>query len=242
MLFSSWLKRLIARTRSRSGSRHASGPKLGQKKSSSPFTHLGLTKLEDRVVLNVGPVMTDDLFESSDDLNTTVDTANFVLDSVTDARDLSLSEYSDSERLSGTEKSPVSTITGSVTSGGGAVFTNGIPGGGEAGVDGMFGLPASVERAAQVAFHGDDLVGKDGPLSSVGLDLARLYFEYNTFLESGYDAAFESAIPLLTIVGDQVAVDFRADGDVDEFQRGLEEFGVQVQATFGPIISGLLPM
>ncbi|MHC4877407.1 MAG: beta strand repeat-containing protein, partial [Planctomycetota bacterium] len=50
MLLSSWLKKLVQRTRSRT----ADG-KL--KKKVSPFTQLGLTRLEDRVVLTVNPVV-----------------------------------------------------------------------------------------------------------------------------------------------------------------------------------------
>jgi type II secretory pathway component HofQ len=50
MLLSSWLKKLVQRTRGRS----ADG-KL--KKKPSPFTQLGLTRLEDRVVLTVNAML-----------------------------------------------------------------------------------------------------------------------------------------------------------------------------------------
>lgn len=39
-------------------------------------------------------------------------------------------------------------------------------------------VPAQIQARAERAFRGDDLRGKDGPMSTVGRDLATLYYQH----------------------------------------------------------------
>ncbi len=84
-------------------------------------------------------------------------------------------------------------------------------------------------------------VPKDGTLASLGYNLTYLYFEYQDFLGSG-TGAFDPSNSYVNVIGDSVVIDARADGDVVALRDSLEVIGLRVTGTYGPMISGLLPI
>ncbi len=105
----------------------------------------------------------------------------------------------------------------------------------------------TVRLEAQQAFHGADLEGKDGPLAKVGMDLALLYYEHQSFKASGKEGVFRSSNRLAPVTQnatgvDLVTVDAVAAGDTKSLRAALEALGLQDAADFGRIVSGRLPI
>ncbi len=97
-------------------------------------------------------------------------------------------------------------------------------------------------EAALEAFHGPDLVGKDGPLAKIGFDLTLLYEQQ---LQQGVPVggtAFTAPDSLLLMGDDQVVVDVMATGDVATLQSQLAGIGMNVRDTAGSILEGVIPV
>ena len=96
-------------------------------------------------------------------------------------------------------------------------------------------------EAALEAFHGTDLVGKDGPLAKLGFDLSLLYEEQ---LRPGVPAggtAFSSD-GLLRMGSDQVVIEVVATGDAAALGAQLIGIGMDVRDTFGSLMEGVIPI
>jgi hypothetical protein len=89
-----------------------------------------------------------------------------------------------------------------------------------------------VRNQAGISYHGEDKTGKDGTMAKVGLDLARLYHEYQAFQCSGSEGSFES----------QVFAAYRADGGMTGPVRGdsiVGDFTASEDATGQELASDL---
>jgi len=75
-------------------------------------------------------------------------------------------------------------------------------------------VDADVLQQARADFHGDDLQGKDGPLSHVGLELALLYREHQQYQQSGTSDSFQPK----SLPENRAQADAPDDGD----QRGVQ--------------------
>jgi hypothetical protein len=84
---------------------------------------------------------------------------------------------------------------------------------------------------------------KYGPLSKVGNDLAEVFVEYETHLQSGGSSTdFEPDNFLLQTQNDQVVIDAIADGDVNQLLADLQLLGLKQAASFGVVVSGSIPI
>jgi uncharacterized repeat protein (TIGR01451 family) len=88
---------------------------------------------------------------------------------------------------------------------------------------------------------------KHGPLAPVGAQLAALSDEYQAHLSavaSGAttQAAFVSSNPLITTIGDYVAIDALAAGDPAMLQADMLRLGARDLAAASYMVSGLLPL
>ena len=92
-------------------------------------------------------------------------------------------------------------------------------------------LATDAWESAVAGLHGADLVGKDGPLAHVGIDLALLHYEHSTHVVDGSLKDFQPSNPLLHIVDEHVVVDVTANGDVSELAADLEALGMRVTGT-----------
>lgn len=112
-----------------------------------------------------------------------------------------------------------------------------------------FSIPSSqaqvpdrlVEQRAQVAFHGPDRQGKDGPLAPVGLDLARLYVAWTLHEEQGRQTTF-TAPEGLPVRDGRVTIDATAARDAPALRDSLEALGLTGSAQTGAVVSGRLPI
>ena len=99
---------------------------------------------------------------------------------------------------------------------------------------------------ALTSFSGDDLVGKDGPMVKVGLDLSLLYHEHKDFLQRGGEPvlkqAFKSSLPLMRINNGRVVIDAVAVDDVNTLVQKLLLLGMENISTYGRMVSGRLPI
>lgn len=101
----------------------------------------------------------------------------------------------------------------------------------------------SIRAEAQRAFHGPDLKGKDGPLATVGLDLARLYFEYQAHIGEGKPMeAFQPRTVTARVDSGAVTIDATADGSATALREDLKRLGLRQSAAAGRIVSGDLPI
>ena len=98
-----------------------------------------------------------------------------------------------------------------------------------------------VLQQALVDFHGDDLVGKDGEMASIGFDLTLVHNEFTTHAENGA-GSFEPSNDLLKLHGDDVLVHATAVGEVGNLVDSLTAMGATVTGTWGPSVSALVPM
>ena len=102
-----------------------------------------------------------------------------------------------------------------------------------------------VEDAALHDFHGDDLSGKDGPTFRLGMDLTRLYHEYEATARNGSASAirdFQPSNPLIRSVASSVLVEGVAIDNPAKLQTQLRSLGMTSIDTAGLIVSGWLPM
>lgn len=98
-------------------------------------------------------------------------------------------------------------------------------------------VSAAVEQAAQRAFHGSDLEGKDGPLSKLDPTLIQLYHRARKTGRAAGGAQTHAAVR-----GGAVVIDALAAEDASALLRDLEDLGLQQGAVAGPLVSGRLPV
>ena len=98
-----------------------------------------------------------------------------------------------------------------------------------------------VLQQALVDFHGDDLVGKDGEMASIGFDLTLVHHEFTTHAENG-EGAFQPSNDLLQLHGNDVLVQATAVGEAGELVDSLGAMGATVTGTWGSSVSALVPL
>ena len=103
---------------------------------------------------------------------------------------------------------------------------------------------AALQRQVQADLAGPDLQGKDGPLSKVGPDLARLYRRYERYVQQGRVGTFSAGGASARVQrGGYVTVDAIAtEGDAQELRAALERLGLKNSAVSGPLVGGALPI
>jgi len=87
--------------------------------------------------------------------------------------------------------------------------------------------------------HGQDLTGKDGPMTKAGTRLAKLY-HYRTSSDHSLQSAAEDV--LATVFDGRVVVDAVASKQPRTLLKRLKELGLRNGARSGRIVSGLLPI
>lgn len=100
----------------------------------------------------------------------------------------------------------------------------------------------SVHKQAQVALHGPDGVGKDGPLSRLGSALSMLYFEHDAFAKSGKSGSFTSSIIGSDVSGEVVTVDATARGDAAALESALWQAGAERVTRYKHLVSARIPI
>ncbi|HCD02271.1 MAG TPA: hypothetical protein DER64_17285, partial [Planctomycetaceae bacterium] len=98
-----------------------------------------------------------------------------------------------------------------------------------------------VFQQALVGFHGDDLVGKDGEMSSIGFDLTLADHEFAAHVENG-EGVFEPSNDLLQLHGSDVLVQATAVGEAGELVDSLGAMGATVTGTWGSSVSAMVPL
>jgi len=79
-------------------------------------------------------------------------------------------------------------------------------------------------------------------MTKVGQELLALYNEYSAFVASSKGEKFQSANPLVRLVGDRVVIDATASGEAAVLKADLQALGMQQTVAFGRIVSGELPI
>ncbi len=104
-------------------------------------------------------------------------------------------------------------------------------------------LHATPMEAALVSFHGEDLVGKDGPLVKIGLDLAYFHQEllFHAALQPGTPYVSSNDLPV-RITGDLIEIDVAATGNVDTLVTQLTSLGASNIAVAGALVNGMFPI
>ncbi len=98
-------------------------------------------------------------------------------------------------------------------------------------------------QQALVAFEGDDLVGKDGPMSRVGFDLTLMFEQYKiqTSLDPGAAFVPSGGLPV-EISGNSINIDLVGSGDANAFRNQLTSLGMTNIVSFGSLVSGSIPL
>jgi predicted outer membrane repeat protein len=96
-------------------------------------------------------------------------------------------------------------------------------------------------RATAKFLHGQDLEGKDGPLSKAGGELARLYQRQRAGLQKKKQKAIGEGLAA-TVSDNKVVIDAAASGSAKALMEDLEELGLRQAARSGRIVSGRLPI
>ena len=94
-----------------------------------------------------------------------------------------------------------------------------------------------VEQAAEVSFHGSDMVGKDGPLAPIGTDLTILFHEDQQFGDQ-----FPPSNLQLQVQNNRVAIDVTANGSVANLVNQASSVGMTIHGQTDRQITGLLPI
>jgi len=111
---------------------------------------------------------------------------------------------------------------------------------GEPGTGGL--SDGSADRHAMELFAGPDLRGKDGPMARIGLDLTRLYVEYEQHLASTPALKFVPSSPLMRVHQDGVVIDAVATEDVGALRDDLVALGLTHAAVYQRYVSGVMPI
>jgi len=124
-----------------------------------------------------------------------------------------------------------------------------------------------VLQQARADVHGDDLEGKNGPLSSVGLELALLYREHQRFEQEGGDTFQPESVPdpitgadrspfesselsarsginglISPVRGERVVVDAIARGSATSLKQTMQEIGAENVTRYRGLVSGIVPI
>ena len=96
------------------------------------------------------------------------------------------------------------------------------------------------------SFAGKDRLGKDGPMSKLGMDLSLIYHEYLDFNKKGgaqvLQRPFKSTLKPARIKDDKIVIDVVASGDVESLVQELTVLGMENISVYGRMISGLMPV
>jgi hypothetical protein len=98
-----------------------------------------------------------------------------------------------------------------------------------------------VRAAALRDYHGDDRLGKDGPLAKAGMALLTLYHTYRAHQATSPNEPFE-APGLVRVIDGRVVVDAVAAGDPEALRADLERLGARRLAVARRLVSGRLPI
>lgn len=96
-------------------------------------------------------------------------------------------------------------------------------------------------RATAKLLHGQDLEGKDGPLSKAGGELARLYQRQRSGLQKKKQKAIGEGVAA-KVSDNKVVIDAAASGSAKALMEDLERLGLSQSARSGRIVSGRLPI
>jgi hypothetical protein len=113
-----------------------------------------------------------------------------------------------------------------------------------------------VLRQARTDVHGPDRTGKDGPLSTVGLELALLYREHQQFERSGGESFEPQSLPasaapasaetpngyISPVRDESVVVDAIAEGSPSALAGALEQLGAENVARYQNLVSARVPI
>lgn len=99
---------------------------------------------------------------------------------------------------------------------------------------------ADAQHAAQIDFDGPDMVGKDGPMAKIGFDLDLLFEEQKIHDVLHAGTTFTPSNSLLVVSGGKVLVDVVAKGSVATFQAQVAALGMNVTATAGSLVEGMI--
>ncbi|MFB6232439.1 MAG: choice-of-anchor D domain-containing protein [Salinibacter sp.] len=103
-------------------------------------------------------------------------------------------------------------------------------------------MSSSVLKQAKTDFHGDDLTGKDGPLSRVGMGLTLLYHEYQRFKRRKAAGPFKpKSLPMASVHDGRVTIDAAARAP-SALASDLRNVGAQDVATFRNLVSARVPI
>jgi len=105
-------------------------------------------------------------------------------------------------------------------------------------------LHASTLELALSAFHGPDLTGKDGPMSRLGFDLSRMYYDFLAFTDHHPGVAYETPQSLSAYLtqGELVSVNFVSLDNTEQLKSALYGLGAQSMVTAGRQVEGLVPI
>jgi len=100
-----------------------------------------------------------------------------------------------------------------------------------------------VLRQARTDVHGADRTGKDGPLSSVGLELALLYREHQRFEQQGAAGPFApETVTGVPVQDGYVTVDVVARNGTSALESDLRRLGARDVASFRSLVSARVPI
>ncbi len=104
----------------------------------------------------------------------------------------------------------------------------------------IYGLRGPDSAAVQAAVNaGVDGVGTDGKIAN---SLAAVYHEHQKHNKKGTKSQYISAVVAANTMGDKVAIDAIATGDVNQLKSDLDALGLEGGATAGRLVSGWLPI
>lgn len=101
---------------------------------------------------------------------------------------------------------------------------------------------SSIHDQAQVALHGEDRVGKDGPFSRLGTSLTMLYYEHDAFSKRGDVGPFSSQVVGVETPGGLATIDATARGDAAALESALWAAGAERVTRYKHLVSALIPI
>lgn len=96
------------------------------------------------------------------------------------------------------------------------------------------------------SFSGKDFLGKDGPMSKIGMDLSLVFQEHRDFKIRGGEKvlrrSFSSSLTHARVKDQKIVIDVVASGNTDTLIQELKIIGMENISVFGRMVSGLLPI
>ena len=111
--------------------------------------------------------------------------------------------------------------------------------------------PPDVQQQVRRSLHGDDLQGKDGPLSTIGARLATLYYQHQARGTAGVKRLAQTKARQTTRTrygatvskdGQLVTINAIAATSTSHLRTDLRRLGLKNSATAGNVVSGRLPI